>query len=195
MGATAGAFTPSSLKLGRYLAVREPLRGQRQHHLVDPGQPQLPPLGDRRLEPARLLQWRNPTTPAPAQARRTLGQPLNSARPKPPTIHQVLALYDTPPADGWVICADEFGPFNLQPRKGEALRPINRPRRLRATYNLYGGVMHMLAGLDLATGKIYRIESEFAALRYFGPSTAPTTVLTTSRTPPSPSTSDGTTPV
>ncbi len=28
-------------------------------------------------------------------------------------------------------------------------------RRLRATYNRYDGVMHMLAALDLATGKIY----------------------------------------
>nr|WTB29576.1 transposase [Streptomyces sp. NBC_00830] len=29
------------------------------------------------------------------------------------------------------------------------------PRRLRATYNRYDGVMHMLAALDLATGKMY----------------------------------------
>ncbi|GAA1895646.1 hypothetical protein GCM10009716_02140 [Streptomyces sodiiphilus] len=27
-----------------------------------------------------------------------------------------LALYDTPPADGRVICVDEFGPLNLMPR-------------------------------------------------------------------------------
>ncbi|WP_199839177.1 transposase, partial [Streptomyces sp. NRRL F-5122] len=28
-------------------------------------------------------------------------------------------------------------------------------RRLRATYNRYGGVRHMIAALDLATGKLY----------------------------------------
>ncbi|MDQ0685171.1 transposase [Streptomyces achromogenes] len=70
-------------------------------------------------------------------------------------MHRVLALYDTPPADGRVICVDEFGPLNLMPRKGRAWRPAGRPRRLRATYNRYGGVMHMLAALDLATGKVY----------------------------------------
>ncbi|MER5908837.1 helix-turn-helix domain-containing protein [Streptomyces mirabilis] len=35
-------------------------------------------------------------------------------------MHRVLALYDTPPADGRVICVDEFGPLNLMPRKGKA---------------------------------------------------------------------------
>ena len=68
-------------------------------------------------------------------------------------MHRVLALYDTPPADGRVICVDEFGPLNLQLRKGRAWRPVGKVRRLRATYNRYGGVMHMLAALDLATGK------------------------------------------
>ncbi|MFD6866295.1 IS630 family transposase [Streptomyces diastaticus] len=70
-------------------------------------------------------------------------------------MHRVLALYDTPPTDGRVICVDEFGPLNLMPRKGKAWGPVRRPRRLRATYNRYDGVMHMLAALDLATGKIY----------------------------------------
>lgn len=70
-------------------------------------------------------------------------------------MHRVLALYDTPPADGRVICVDEFGPLNLMPRKGKAWGPVRRPRRLRATYNRYGGVRQMLAALDLATGKLY----------------------------------------
>ncbi|MGW7201802.1 IS630 family transposase [Streptomyces chryseus] len=70
-------------------------------------------------------------------------------------MHRVLALYDTPPTDGRVICVDEFGPLNLQPRKGKAWRQAGTPRRLGATYNRYGGVMHMLAALDLTTGKIY----------------------------------------
>ncbi|MCX5608496.1 MULTISPECIES: hypothetical protein [unclassified Streptomyces] len=55
-------------------------------------------------------------------------------------MHQVLAL---------------FGALNLMPRRGKAWRPAGRLRRLRATYNRYGGVMHMPAALDLATGKIY----------------------------------------
>src|SRR5215469_11263623 len=31
-------------------------------------------------------------------------------------MRRVLDLYDHPPADGRVLCADEFGPLNLQPR-------------------------------------------------------------------------------
>jgi transposase len=66
-------------------------------------------------------------------------------------MHRVLDLYDHPPADGRVICVDEFGPLNLLPRKGKDWRPQSRPQRLRATYNRNDGVMHMLAALDLAT--------------------------------------------
>jgi transposase len=71
---------------------------------------------------------------------------------------RILALYDYPPQDGRVICVDEFGPLNLQPRTGKCWRPVRSPARLRATYNRNGGVMHMLAALDLATGQMfYRI--------------------------------------
>ncbi|WUK71235.1 IS630 family transposase [Kribbella sp. NBC_00359] len=68
---------------------------------------------------------------------------------------RVLALYDDPPADGRVICADEFGPLNLQPRPGGGWFPARRPARLRATFNRTGGVRHMLAALDLATGQAF----------------------------------------
>jgi transposase len=68
-------------------------------------------------------------------------------------MRRVLDLYDRPPADGRVVCVDEFGPLNLRPRKGKAWRPVRRPRRLRATYTRSGGVRHMLAALDLATGR------------------------------------------
>ena len=68
---------------------------------------------------------------------------------------RVLDLYDHPPADGHVICADEFGPLNLQPRPGRGWFPTGRPARLRATYNRNGGVRHMLAALDLATGQMF----------------------------------------
>ena len=75
-----------------------------------------------------------------------------------PKMRRVLDLYDHPPADGRVVCVDEFGPLNLQPRTGKAWRPQRQPRRLRATYTRTAGVMHMLAALDLATGKLfYRI--------------------------------------
>jgi transposase len=75
-------------------------------------------------------------------------------------MHRILDLYDHPPADGRVICVDEFGPLNLLPRKGKAWRPAGRPARLRATYTRHGGVRHMLAAVDLATGKMtYRIRA------------------------------------
>jgi transposase len=70
-------------------------------------------------------------------------------------MRRVLELYDDPPADGRVICVDEFGPLNLMPRKGKRWRPAGSPARLRATYHRYHGVMHMIAALDLATGKLY----------------------------------------
>jgi len=41
----------------------------------------------------------------------------------------VLDLYDHPPADGRVVCADEFGPLNLQPRPGRGWQPVRRPDR------------------------------------------------------------------
>jgi transposase len=73
-------------------------------------------------------------------------------------MHKVLDLYDQPPADGRVVCADEFGPLNLQPRPGRAWQPAGHPARLRATYRRTRGVRHMIAALDLATGTMtYRI--------------------------------------
>jgi transposase len=68
---------------------------------------------------------------------------------------RVLNLYDDPPADGRVLCADEFGPLNLQPRPGRGWFPARRPARLRATFNRTGGVRHMFAALDLATGQMF----------------------------------------
>ncbi|MGW7671561.1 IS630 family transposase [Streptomyces sp. NPDC054775] len=85
-------------------------------------------------------------------------------------MRRILALYDALPADGRVICVDEFGPLNLRPRKGKAWGPVRRPRRLRATYNRTGGVRHMLAALDLATGKLYyRIRPRKRWREFLGP--------------------------
>ncbi|KWW97899.1 transcriptional regulator [Carbonactinospora thermoautotrophica] len=73
-------------------------------------------------------------------------------------MRRVLALYDHPPEGGRVVCVDEFGPLNLRPRPGRGWYPAGRPARIRATYTRTLGVRHMLAALDLATGKIfYRI--------------------------------------
>ncbi|MEQ4306319.1 IS630 family transposase, partial [Plantactinospora sp. B6F1] len=73
-------------------------------------------------------------------------------------MRRVLDLYDHPPADGRVLCVDEFGPLNLQPRPGRAWRPRGQPVRQRATYTRDQGVRHMIAALDLATGRLhYRI--------------------------------------
>lgn len=69
-------------------------------------------------------------------------------------MRRVLDLNDHPPPDGRVVCVDELGPLNLLPRRGKSWRPRHRPRRLRATYTRADGVMHMLAGLDLATGRL-----------------------------------------
>lgn len=73
-------------------------------------------------------------------------------------MRRVLDLYDHPPAGGRVVCVDEFGPLILQPRPGKAWRPQGQPVRLRATYHRDHGVRHMIASLDLSTGRIlYRI--------------------------------------
>ena len=66
---------------------------------------------------------------------------------------RVLDLYDHPPADGRVVCANEFGPLNLQPRGGRGWQQAGRPKRLRATYNRHDGVRHMFGALDLRTGR------------------------------------------
>ena len=68
---------------------------------------------------------------------------------------RILDLYDHPPADGRVICVDEFGPLNLQPRPGRGWFPAGRAARLRATYTRTGGVRHMFGGLDLASGQMF----------------------------------------
>ncbi len=72
-----------------------------------------------------------------------------------PKMNRILDLYDTPPSDGRVLCVDEFGPLNLQPRPGHGWFPRGRPARLRATYSRTGGVRHMFAALDLASGQMF----------------------------------------
>ena len=43
-------------------------------------------------------------------------------------MRRVLDLYDHPPADGRVVCVDEFGPLNLHAPQGQGLAaaPVSR---------------------------------------------------------------------
>ena len=68
---------------------------------------------------------------------------------------RILELYDRTPVDGRVICVDEFGPLNLQPRPGRGWFPRGHAGRLRATYTRAHGVRHMFAALDLASGQMF----------------------------------------
>jgi transposase len=80
---------------------------------------------------------------------------------------RILALYDKPPADGRVICIDEFGPLNLMPRPGKGWFPAGKAKRLRATYHRTAGVRHMFAALDLAGGEMfYRIRDRKRATEF-----------------------------
>jgi transposase len=69
--------------------------------------------------------------------------------------NRVLDLYAHPPADARVLCLDEFGPLNLQPRLGRGWHPSKHPGRFRATYKRTFGVRHLLAAYDPATGRLY----------------------------------------
>lgn len=66
--------------------------------------------------------------------------------------NRILDLYANPPAGSRVICLDEFGPLNLQPRLGHGWHPMKRPARLRATFNRLSGVRHLLAAYDPSDG-------------------------------------------
>jgi transposase len=62
-----------------------------------------------------------------------------------------------------IVCFDEFGPLNLQPRPGRQWAPMAivrrdgslRRRRRRATFVRRQGVRHLLAAYDLNTDRIY----------------------------------------
>jgi transposase len=73
---------------------------------------------------------------------------------------RILDLYDQAaagqvPDGGRVVCVDEFGPLNLQPRPGHGWFPRGRPTRQRATYTRTAGVRQMFAALDLASGQLF----------------------------------------
>ena len=53
-----------------------------------------------------------------------------------------------------MLCVDEFGPLNLQPRLGRDWYLRGRPARRQATHTRTAGVRHLFAALDLATGQL-----------------------------------------
>jgi transposase len=72
-----------------------------------------------------------------------------------PKYRVIRRLYRHPPQGGRVLCIDEFGPLNLQPRHGICLARNGKVVRYRATYNRPLGVRHFLAYYDLATDRLY----------------------------------------
>ncbi len=67
----------------------------------------------------------------------------------------IRRLYRRPPQNGRVLCVDEFGPLNLQPRHGICLTRNGKVTRYRATYRRDLGVRHLLAYYNLATDRLY----------------------------------------
>lgn len=68
---------------------------------------------------------------------------------------RIRQLYRRCPANGRVICVDEFGPLNLQPRGGHCLAREGKVKRHRATYRRTGGVRHMIAYYDVKLDRLY----------------------------------------
>jgi hypothetical protein len=60
-----------------------------------------------------------------------------------------MALYRACPADGVVVCFDEFGPMSLQPYPGHCYAQRKRPWRRRATYVRRGGVGYFFGAYDV----------------------------------------------
>jgi transposase len=72
----------------------------------------------------------------------------------------IRRLYRRPPRSGRVICVDEFGPLNLQPRPGVCCARGGRVTRHRATFHRHLGVRHLLAYYDLKTDRLYGVVCE-----------------------------------
>jgi len=84
-----------------------------------------------------------------------------------PKWRAIRRLYRRPPKSGRVVCVDEFGPLNLQPRHGICLARNGKVTRYRATYNRTLGVRHFLAYYDLKTDRLYGYVSEHKKLPDF----------------------------
>jgi transposase len=89
-------------------------------------------LGEKHVTVQRTRTWKRSTDPAFEE---------KAAR--------VMALYRTCPADGVVVCFDEFGPISLQPYPGHCYAQRKRPWHRRATYTRHGGVGYFLGAYDV----------------------------------------------
>jgi hypothetical protein len=71
-------------------------------------------------------------------------------------MRRILDLYDHPPTDGRVLCIDEFGPPTSRPAPAAPGGPSDtRCDYEPATYRRDQGVRHMIAALDLTTGRLH----------------------------------------
>lgn len=66
-----------------------------------------------------------------------------------PKYRRIRRLYGHRPRDGVRLCVDEFGPLNIQPRRGKHYARIGHVDRLPATYKRTHGVQHFLGVYDL----------------------------------------------
>ena len=68
---------------------------------------------------------------------------------------RVMALYRACPADGVVVCFDEFGPISLQPYPGHCYAQRKRPWRRRATYTRRGGIGYFFGAYDVHADTLF----------------------------------------
>ena len=64
-------------------------------------------------------------------------------------LRRIRRLYARKPDDGIRLCIDEFGPLNLQPRRGKHYARIGHVDRVRATYKRTQGVRYFWGVYDL----------------------------------------------
>ncbi len=64
-------------------------------------------------------------------------------------LRRIRRLYARKPDDGIRLCVDEFGPLNVQPRKGKHYAQTGHVDRVRATYKRTQGVRYFWGVYDL----------------------------------------------
>lgn len=67
---------------------------------------------------------------------------------------RILALCESPPADGAVVSFDQMGPVSLRPTAGQGWAPTGRPERQRADYNRRAGIRYVFGAYDVHTDRL-----------------------------------------
>jgi transposase len=67
---------------------------------------------------------------------------------------RVLALCQTPPADGPVVSFDQMGPVSLRPTAGAGWAPTGRPERQRSDYNRRHGTRYVFGAYDVHADRL-----------------------------------------